>query len=174
MYTKLDVFDLDGTLINTPIEGEDTKQQWADYYGVEEWPFLAWWTRKESLDMDVFEFSTNPEIIQAYRKSKSNPNALTIMLTGRVVVLEPQVKAILDSYGLTFDRYLFKESGLTEDSKMQHIANMLDEFPTIGEIVMFDDRVEHVPKFERWGRYIEHTDKVKFKLNKVINGVVVN
>jgi hypothetical protein len=174
MYTKLNVFDFDSTLINTPMGDDDNKQKWADYYGVEEWPFLAWWTRKESLDMDVFEFPTNPEIIQAYKKSKVEPDTLTIMLTGRVGTLEPQVRAILDSYGLTFDRYFFKEGGATEQSKMKHMINMIDKFPTIDSIEMWDDRVEHIPKFERWGTYIEHTDKVKFKLNKVVDGRPTN
>lgn len=174
MYTKLDVFDFDSTLVNTPMEGDDTKQMWADYHGVEKWPFLAWWTRKESLDMDVFEFPTNPEIIRAYKKSKADPDSLTIMLTGRVIELEPQVKAILNSYGLTFDEYFFKEGGLTEHSKMQHMVNMVDKYPTIDSIEMWDDRVDHIPKFERWGRYIEHIDKVKFKLNKVVNGRPTN
>ena len=122
MYTKLDVFDFDSTLINTPMESDETKQQWADYHGVEEWPFIAWWTRKESLDMDVFEFPTNPEIIKAYRKSKSDPDTLTIMLTGRVSILEPQVRAILDSYGLTFDRYFFKEGGLDKSSSLAYYS----------------------------------------------------
>ena len=170
MYTKLDVFDFDSTLINTPMESDETKQMWADYHGEDEWPYLSWWTRKESLDMDVYEFPVNPEIIQAYKKSKSEPNTLTIMLTGRTKVLEPQVRAILDSYGLIFDGYFFKEGGVTDHSKMQHMANMLDKHPTINGIEMWDDRLEHVPTFERWGRYIQHTDNVTFKLNKVIDG----
>ena len=77
MYTKLDVFDFDSTLVNTPMGDNDNKQKWADYYDVEKWPFLSWWTRKESLDMDVFEFPVNPEIIKAYKKSKDNPDTLT-------------------------------------------------------------------------------------------------
>ena len=170
MYTKLDVFDFDSTLINTPIESDETKQEWMDYYGEDEWPFLAWWTRKESLDLNVWDMETNPEIIKAYKKSKANPDTLTVMLTGRTIQLEPQVRAILEKYGLVFDKYLFKEGGLTEHSKMGHMAKILDEYPTIESIEMWDDRVDHVPKFERWGRYIKHIDKVDFKLNKVIDG----
>jgi hypothetical protein len=170
MYTKLDVFDFDSTLVETPTMSDENKQKWADYYEVDKWPYIAWWTRKESLDLNVFDIPTNPEIIKAYKKSKNEPDTLTIMLTGRVITLEPQVKDILSKYGLTFDGYFFKEGGLTEHSKMQHMANMLDKYPTIDSIEMWDDRIEHIPKFERWGRYIEHTDNVKFKLNKVVNG----
>ena len=53
---------------------------------------------------------------------------------------------------------------------MQHKADILDQFPTIDSLEMWDDRVEHIPIFEKWGRYIEHIDKVKFKLNKVVDG----
>lgn len=170
MYTKLSVFDFDSTLVNTPLESAETKKMWSDYHDVEKWPYLAWWTRKESLDLDVFDIPVNPEIIRAYKKEKSNPDTMVIMLTGRVSTLEPQVRKILDKYGLTFDKYLFKEGGLTEHSKMQHMADILDEFPTIDSIEMWDDREAHFDKFERWGRYIEHIDKVKFKLNKVVDG----
>jgi len=170
MYTKLSVFDFDSTLVNTPMESDENKQKWADYYGVEKWPYLSWWTRKETLDLNVFDISVNPEIIKAYKKELMDPDTMVIMLTGRVDTLEESVRLVLAKYGLTFDGYFFKEGGLTEHSKMQHMVDILDKYPTIESIEMWDDRVEHVPKFERWGRYIEHTDKVKFKLNKVVDG----
>jgi hypothetical protein len=170
MYSRVAIFDFDSTMVNSPIQTKENEQKWADYYNKEKWPFLSWWTRPQSLDMDVFDITTNPEVVRDYMEESKNPKTLKVLLTGRVIELEPQVRKILDKKGFTFDMYLFKEGGLTENSKMRHMADIIDKYPSIKEMEMWDDRKEHVDVFERWGKYIEHTDNIKFKLNKVIDG----
>lgn len=62
-------------------------------------------------------------------------------MTGRPPRLGQHVKRILDDFKMQPDRlYLMPEKGKTVDNKVQHIANLLDEFPHVQEIEMWDDR----------------------------------
>ena len=164
MYTKLKIFDFDGTLIDTPKPTYFTKNEYAKYHGLEEWPFLGWYGRPETLDMSVWDMNTIPQTISDYNKVMGDPNTLTIMLTGRVKKLKPQVISILDKHGLKFDDYLFNKGGETSLDKMKQIEGLLKEYPTINDVEMWDDRDEHIPTFQKWGKTLK---PIKFKINHV-------
>jgi len=172
VITKLDIFDFDGTLVDTPLpvmvkKGKGmiaTSPEWEEKTG-NKWPHIGWWGRMESLNIDVFEMPTIDSVISAYKESKANPNALTVMLTGRMKKLGPQVKAVLDDKGLTFDMYLYNDGGETSKNKIKHMGKILDDYPSITTIEMWDDRDKHIPTFQAWGDSLQ--DK-KFKINHVL------
>lgn len=164
MYTKLKIFDFDGTLVNTPKPTELTKKQYAEHYGLEEYPFLGWWGRPESLDMGVWDMELIPETNHDYNKVKNDPNTLVVMLTGRTKKLKPQVMNIITNRGLKFHLYLFNRGGETSKDKMEQIEGLLKEYPTISDVEMWDDRDEHIPKFQSWGDKLK---PIKFKINHI-------
>ena len=163
MYTKLSVFDFDGTLVDTPLDTEESRQQWADYHK-KDWPYLGWWGRNESLDMDVWDMPVIPDTIKDYKDESSNPNTMVVMLTGRLEKQRPYVMAIIKKYGLKFDRYLLKQGGRTIEDKLRQLNGILKQNPTIKEVEMWDDRDNHILSFQTWGDSLEDID---FKINHV-------
>jgi hypothetical protein len=147
--TKLSVFDFDGTLVNTPLP-EVGKPIWKEKTG-EEWPHKGWWGRIESLDMNVFDFPTLPDIVSAYKTEAADKNTMVVLLTGRRTNLAASVKAILDSHGLSFDAYLYNYGGDTGDNKIEQIENILNKVPAIKEVEFWDDRLSHFEKFNNFG-----------------------
>jgi hypothetical protein len=51
------------------------------------------------------------------------------------------------------------------------MEEILGEYPNIVEIEMWDDRLEHIPTFEKWGREQVETGRLKdFSINVVPSG----
>lgn len=150
--TRLESFDFDGTLIDTPLP-EFGKPIWEKAYG-KEYPHVGWWSKIESLDTSIFEMKALPQVAAAYKEAKSRPDTMTIMLTGRrnKEPLMSAVKGILSSKGMTFDQYLFNYGGETSANKIDQLNNILNVNPSIVEVVLFDDRDTHIPTFEAWGQ----------------------
>ena len=164
--TELDVFDFDGTLVNSPTPTDENKAIWKAKTG-EDWRG-GWFGNRDSLRLDVFDIPTNPGVISDYHKSASNPNAITVMLTGRIKVMSEYVKAVLDDKGLKFDDYLFNEGGATEDSKMEHMEMILKYNPNIRKVTLWDDRDPHIPLFQAWGdKMIKEGHLDDFKVNHI-------
>jgi hypothetical protein len=148
--TTLSVFDFDGTLIDSPMP--DTGRAEYEQKTGKPWPYQGWWGRVESLDMDVFDIKPIPSVIADYRTEKSDPNTSVIMLTGRMQKLSDKVMAILKANGLEFDGYYFNRGGSTDVEKIRTLNKVLDEQPSIKVVKMWDDRLEHIPIFEQWGK----------------------
>lgn len=165
--TKLSVFDFDGTLVDTPLP-EFGKPKWKEVTG-EDWPHIGWWSKPESLDLDVFEHPTIPSVISAYKTERATDTTMTIMLTGRRPKLAEPVKAILDSHGLSFDAYLFNYGKETSDNKKEQMENILAKAPSIRVIEMWDDRDEHIQVFQSWGDALVKSGRLDdFKINHVL------
>ena len=134
--------DFDGTTMDTlnpdkgrPIYKEKTGQ---------DWPFKGWWGRPESLNMDVFDFQPIPEVKAAYNKVAPNINALKVSLTGRRPNLGKLVEAILTANGYKFDKYLFNYGSDTLSNKIEQLGKLLEEFPNVKYVALYDDRDEQV------------------------------
>lgn len=159
--TKLYVFDFDDTLIRTPLP-EKGRVIWQQFHG---FPFpskseeeveqnrkiTGWWGRKESLDMETFDMPMVPEVKSAYDNIKNNPDVMKIMLTGRRGKLSNEVRAILDSKGLDFDMYLYNNKSDTLSAKIDYLNDILSSNPSIVDVVLHDDRDEHIATFQAWG-----------------------
>ena len=171
--TRLEVFDFDGTLIDTPLP-ENGKPIWEKAYG-KPWPHEGWWSRVESLDQDVFEMRALPQVQAAYKKAASRPDTRTIMLTGRrgdkpgknkFAALMAAVKSILDNKGMTFDSYHYNYKGETSAYKVSELNKILAANPNIVDVTMYDDR--HQSIFEEWGQSLLDSGRLKsFTFNHI-------
>ena len=164
--TKLAVFDFDGTLVDTPLP-DVGKKEYKEKTG-KDWPFPGWWGQPLSLDLSIFDMPTVPMVMSAYKKEKISPDTCMVMLTGRMVKLGDMVKKILDSKGLTFDEYHFNRGGSTETAKMKTMESLLEKYPKVYELEMWDDRLEHIPVFQSWGDNLVKSGRLKkFNINVV-------
>jgi len=172
--TKLKIWDFDGTLCDTP-SPEVGKVIWKKAKGIE-WGHVGWWSKVESLDMNIFEHPTIPSVMVDFHKYKDDTEYMNIMLTGRRAKkpLEDAVKAILDFHGLKFDLYFHNNGGETADNKMYRVEKLLKEFPNLDSISMYDDRDSHIPRFKEWGDKLVSEGRLKeFKINHVIGDKLV-
>lgn len=175
VITKLAVFDFDSTLVNTPLpkmvkKGKEvvaTSPTWEEKTG-EKWPHKGWWGRKDSLNMDVFDMTVNQEVVDEFKKAKDDPNTLTVMMTGRVDSLSDEVKEVLKSEGLlNFDEYKFNTGGESGVIKIKQLDELLEKYPSITTVEMWDDRDKHIPRFQAWG---DSKQDIKFKITHVKGG----
>ena len=146
---KLISFDFDDTLIHSPLPVEG-KLIWKEKTG-EEWPYRGWWSRPESLDMDVFEIPLNKKIYRRYQKAISDPNNYVILATGRVAPLKDEVDIILNHYGLEFDEMHLNPGTDTFEFKSNLFAKLINELEP-EEFIMYDDRQEHLVRFVEWAK----------------------
>jgi hypothetical protein len=147
--TKISIFDFDGTLMDTP-QPEEGKVEWEEFMG-EKYPHRGWWSKPESLDDSVFDIQPIDTTIVDYKKEKKDPNTLVIMLTGRLPHQSDQVEELLSFHNLYFDEYHYKNDGDTLNSKLNTIRTLLNRYPNVKSIEMWEDRESHVLGFERLG-----------------------
>jgi len=148
-FTKLSVFDFDGTLIDTPLP-EEGRKEYKKKTG-KDWPHVGWWGQPMSLDTEIFDILPIPSVIRDYKKEIANPDTMVVMVTGRMVKLTDLVKKILDMYNLKFHEYHFNRGGSTDSAKKKTFDQLLAQHPSIREVTLFDDREEHIPIFQAWG-----------------------
>lgn len=173
--TRLEVFDFDGTLIDTPLP-EVGKPIWEKAYQTE-WPHEGWWSRVESLDQKVFDMKALPQVQAAYKKAAARPDTRTIMLTGRrgdkpgknkFAELMAAVKSILDNKGMRFDSYHYNNRGETSAFKVNELNKILNAYPNIVDVTLYDDRDEHIPTFQAWGDELVASGRLKnFTMNHI-------
>lgn len=144
--TKLAVFDFDGTLCSTPLP-DIGKSIFKEKTG-KEFPHKGWWSKKESLDIDIFDIPMIDSVKEAYDKISLETDALKIMLTGRIKPLSKQVESILESHGLIFDKYYYNIGGSTEIYKMRIMDELFEKYPDADEIEIWEDREPHIQVFK--------------------------
>jgi len=143
MIKRLVAFDFDGTLMNSP-EQENGIQLWQDKMGYP-YPHKGWWGRPESLDLDVFDIRPFPSVLKQLEKEVSTPDTYVIILTSRMEKLRPQLEAVLNKNNIRVDKVDMKRS---ERTKGEKILRYLEEFPSIEEINVYDDRDTDIQSYE--------------------------
>jgi len=144
---KLISFDFDDTLVHTTLPDEG-KKIWKEKTG-EDWPHRGWWSKPESLDMEIFDIPLNKKIYRRYKQAISNPDNYVILATGRVAPLQDEVDIILNHYGLEFDEMHLNPGIDTFEFKSNLFAKLIYELQP-EEFIMYDDRQEHLVKFVQW------------------------
>lgn len=163
---KISIFDFDGTLMKTPdsIEG---KKQWEEFYG-KDYPHKGWWGKPESLDDAVFDIQPIESTVSDYKKEIDNPNTFVIMLTGRIPHQSSQIEELLALHNIYFKEYHYKSDGDTLTSKLNTIKSLLNRFPQVKDIEMWEDREAHVIAFEEWGK----ENGINIKVNYITDDVI--
>ena len=159
--TKIAIFDFDGTLMDTP-HPDTGKKEWEEKTG-KEYPHRGWWSKRESLDTNIFDIESIKDTVMEYLAEYEDPNTLVIMLTGRLSNQADQVENILNSQGIIFDEYHYKNDGDTLSSKLNTIQSLLNRYPNVNFIEIYEDRELHAIGFKEWG---EEND-IDIKVNLV-------
>lgn len=98
-YTRLVVFDFDGTIGNVPERPNG-------------WGGKDWWGHKDSLSHPHYDGSVNQEVVDAFKEAKADPNAHVLLLTGRRGVIAHEVRKVLRANGL-YGRRMIPDTNLT-------------------------------------------------------------
>lgn len=180
--TRLVCFDFDGTLVDTgmpethkPIWKEKTgfifpAKTFEDSLKFKTNNIRGWWGRKESLDLDVFEFDVKSIVTDSHALAVDKEDTMVIMLTGRRKKLSSEVKKILDSHNLHFDEYRFNYGSDTFSNKIEQLEEILNNNETIMDVELWDDRKPDFIRFNEWGNELVKIGRLKsFKLNEVFN-----
>lgn len=170
MYKKLVCFDFDGTLCHTP-EQHSGEKIFREKTGIE-WPYNGWWGKPESINPDIFHIPVNTWVYQRYLEAVSDPTTHVILATGRLEKpngMRDNIERILNSHNLSFDicesmnvieigsprRKVFRNGvylntgGDTFIFKTRLFEELMDEIG-VDELIMYDDRHEHLIKFSDW------------------------
>lgn len=151
----LNFWDHDGTLIDSPLPIPG-KEQWSQHHGCP-YPHIGWWSKPESLDLDVFECKPKEIAYQAYLKHAKNSNSYNYILTSRIPELKPLIQAILLEYGInTIEDILCAHGSLTKGERIIEILNV-HEFNNdkISEINVWEDRNKEIVTIEKHRQYFE-------------------
>lgn len=161
-------FDFDDTLFHTMLPNPGEKI-WHEKTG-EPWPHRGWWSKPETLDIEIFETPKNDWTYKEYLKATEDTDSLRILATGRlqkVPGMRHNIEKILNQHNFSFDEIWVVPS--TDESQVQNgkkgiylnwggdtftfkttLFEKLIKITGCDHFVMYDDREEHLPRFEEW------------------------
>jgi hypothetical protein len=169
---KIVCFDFDDTLVFTPKE-EPGKIKWEEFTGIK-FPHDGWWSKPESLDLEIFDIPVNPFVYQKYLDACAEEGTLPIMATGRLDKtwkgerpekrpdLTKPVLAILRSHNIDFGEHTYLCTGIGDTYRFKtKLYTRLIEKYSPKTFVMYDDRHAHLVKFiEEWAPEQECTIEI--------------
>ena len=164
MITTLSFYDFDGTLMDTPLP-DSGKEIWKEKKG-EEYPHVGWWGRAESLNPEVFDIQPFPSVLNQLRSDTAKSDTYTIMLTSRMVKLQPQVEYLLKMHDIHFDDLSLKKG--SDGEKSDRIKEYLQKFPDVHTINVYDDRDKEMRVFSKMKT--ELGDQYQINVYRVTNG----
>lgn len=175
MIKRIVSYDFDGTLCFTPepIEGEKI---WKRETGTD-WPYTGWWSKKETLDLNIFDIPVNQFVYNKYLqdvvRQEEDKDTFILLATGRLERLRKEVELVLNHHNLSFDMVALNPGMNTYTFKTRLFEKLINEYnPDV--FVMYDDRHEHLVNFEKWAENqpcrVEIIDVTKSdKTPKIIN-----
>lgn len=171
VYKRIISFDFDDTLCHTP-SPEEGKKIWLEKTG-KPWPYIGWWGKSESIMMyddqgnKIFDIPVNKWVYEKYLIAVSDPENYVILATGRLLkstgMLE-NVKKILNLHNLSFNEIHLNWGGDTFRFKTSLFEQLIKKIG-VKELVMYDDRQEHLLKFEEWA----NTQSIPVTIVDVVN-----
>jgi len=153
--TVLKIFDFDGTIFNSPLPNKkiwDRKiygKLWSDFsmggYG--------WFQNTLTLDDKYVQGVTfNKVVVDEVNKSMTEPDSVTVLLTGRTDAFTGQIKKLVDDAGMEFEEYGLKPRSdfnpeLTFGFKTRYINELIAKYNPV-KIEMWEDRPKHAQRFK--------------------------
>ena len=72
--------------------------------------------------------------------------------------------------GYKFDKYLYNYGADTLSQKIEQMSILLNEYPTVRTMSLWDDRAEHIVEFKKFGdKLVENGRLDKFDIVHVTN-----
>lgn len=222
MPRKLDIFDFDGTLFNSPSDTPENHKLYEQHTGI---PWLidkemsnrltkklgrfvgmrrGWWGKAETLQPPLVPDPApkelwNAAVVEAFEKSKADPDALTVILTGRHAGLKNAVLRIIkqgkvmkivtkhakggaDYYEVADENasiYFLGENGPVPNKKdkpgdtlswkLWVINQFFEVHADLEAIEFWEDREEHIPHFQEVDKTLG-LEGLKVVVNHITSG----
>ncbi len=183
MSKTLYSFDFDDTLCHTMLP-EPGKSIWLEKTGTT-WPHRGWWSKSETIDLEIFDTPKNDWVYQEYLNAKKDEDSIIIIATGRlqkVPGMRENIEKILRIHNLSFDEvWKIKSSDDHQNNNGQYgiylnwggdtyafkttLFEKLIEITNCDHFTMYDDREEHLIRFEEWAL----TQNCKVTIVDVVN-----
>lgn len=161
MIKTLLVIDFDGTLCNTP-HPEYGKKMWSDYYN-KEYPHIGWWSKPESLDLNVFDINCYKSMVNIINKY-SGSETYKMILTSRIYKLNDEIRKVLDRNNIYVDEINTKSG---KKDKGERLKEIIIKFPELEKIMAFDDNIEDINAYLRVKNELDNNiDFEIYSLNK--------
>ncbi|MFW5847358.1 MAG: hypothetical protein ACOCVF_00365 [bacterium] len=165
MITRLLAIDLDGTLCNTP-HPEYGKEMWSKYYG-KEYPHIGWWSKPESLDLNVFDIDCYQSMVNVINKYNDN-ETYKIILTSRIPKVEEEINKVLKHNNIKIDK-IYTKSG--KQDKGERLREIMNQFPELNEVMVFDDNIEDINAYVRLRDQLD--DNISFYIYSLNKGTMI-
>jgi hypothetical protein len=163
---------------------------WQEKTG-EPWPYRGWWSKPETLDPDIFDTPKNEWVYKEYLKATEESDSLRILAPGRlqkVPGMRDNIEKILNRHNFSFDEIWVVDSsdanqqGNGEDGIYLNwggdtfafkttLFSKLIEITNCDHFVMYDDREEHLPRFEEWAKTLQISVSIVDVVNKTTTTV---
>jgi hypothetical protein len=140
---KLAFYDFDGTIIDSPMP-ELGKLLWAKAKGIV-YPHKGWWSKPESLDLDIFNIEKIKETDQRIKRDLDNKYCWVVLLTNRISKLKPEVSRVLRHVDVEVDEFQMMDK--INYSKSIRIKNVIQDFPQVTQIDIYDDDDKNLSDF---------------------------
>jgi len=144
---KLALFDFDNTLFKTPYD-ED-----PDYMD-----------KPASLSIRKWKFEPILETIKKFKECKKEKNTKVILLTNRIDSVHPQLKSLLEEYGLIFDDYKMIVGVDGDRSKGKRVKDLILN-NSVGSIEYWEDKDKHIEDVKNT---MDFFPEIELKINKVV------
>ena len=144
---KLALFDFDNTLFKTPYD-ED-----SDYMD-----------KPASLSIRKWKFEPILETIKKFKECKKEKNTKVILLTNRIDSVHPQLKSLLEEYGLVFDDYKMIVGVDGDRSKGKRVKDLILS-NCVGSIEYWEDKDKHIEDVKNT---MDFFPEIELKINKVV------
>ena len=144
---KLALFDFDNTLFKTPYD-ED-----PDYMD-----------KPASLSIRKWKFEPILETIKKFKECKKEKNTKVILLTNRIDSVHPQLKSLLEEYGLVFDDYKMIVGVDGDRSKGKRVKDLILS-NCVGSIEYWEDKDKHIEDVKNT---MDFFPEIELKINKVV------
>lgn len=137
------IFDFDGCIMNTP-SPEEGIPTWEEKTG-EKYQHKSWWSRPESLDLEIFNIQPFPAVYNQFKQEKATPNTLVFILTSRTVKLRAEVQAIMNKFNMDVELEMYE--GGVEKTKGDKIIDLISWYSDLEEINVYDDRQKEIDTY---------------------------
>lgn len=119
MKKILSAWDFDGCLMLSPLP-EEGKPIWKEKTGTE-WPHKGWWSKKESLDNNVFDIQCNKNVVELLFKAEENGHD-NVLLTSRLRYLSDEILILCKKHNIKLKHAYFKHFKFDKPELLHKIA----------------------------------------------------
>eukprot|EP01103_Thecamoeba_quadrilineata_P015444 TRINITY_DN4890_c0_g1_i1.p1 TRINITY_DN4890_c0_g1~~TRINITY_DN4890_c0_g1_i1.p1 ORF type:complete len:358 (+),score=60.66 TRINITY_DN4890_c0_g1_i1:23-1096(+) len=154
----LNIFDFDGTLFRSPVPNPRLwdRTLLGKLLNTLETGGYGWFQNTLTLSPPYVPSPApshyfNSKIVKKVKASMKNPEATTVLLTGRSANFEEIITGLLRNHDLEFDHYGFKEVGTgvtTKQFKERYVRHLVSVVKP-DHIRLWEDRANHVQFFKR-------------------------